>query len=418
LKYRPLICLALIHTLVDGYAQLVTPLWPRLKDDLRLDAWMLTALLGSWQLATSVSQPLFGYLGDRFSGRWMVAVGPALAIVCLTMIGFAPGAASLTVLLVAGGLGIGAFHPEAAVGVVDAAGVKATRGLALFTFAGLVGLGLGPVVSGLLTEHLGLHSLAWTMMPGLLLLGVLVFCRGPAGHPHRASEDASDGPPGILNGRGLSVLLLLAVATLRVVPALGVPLGLAFLLKQQGRSEAVIGLTQSLFLLSGGLGTLACPFFAHPGRELRALIATTLLASGFLILLTQPQPWAFYTGLVGSGFLLQGAIPLLIAYSQRLLPRGRRLAASLSLGASWGLGGILVAALQAYSASVGKLETMMWAMVPFAVSASLAAAFLPRLAAVRSPLVLDHVTAPVLSTAITGSDLATAFTRAPACNEP
>jgi FSR family fosmidomycin resistance protein-like MFS transporter len=385
LRYRPLVCLALIHLLVDAYGQVVTPLWPRLQKDLGLDPWSLTALLAAWQLATSVSQPLFGYWGDRFGSRWMVGLGPALAVVCLSLIGFAPGLAGMTSLLVVGGLGIGAFHPEAAVGVAEESGRRATRGLAVFAFGGMVGLGLGPVVSGTLAEAYGLRSLAWTLLPGLLLLGLLVAGCRPALHAHPARG------PGVrlaevLDGRRLQTLLLLAVATLRIVPAIGVPLGLAFLLDRRDVSAAGIGRAQSLFLWSGSVGTLVCPLFARPGRELAALVGQTLLAAGCLLVLSAwDHPWAYRAGLVGSGFLLQGALPILLAYSQRLLPGSRRLAASLTLGASWGLGGIIVAALQAWFTAAGRPEGMLWAMVPFAAGASLGACLLPALAAGPGP---------------------------------
>jgi FSR family fosmidomycin resistance protein-like MFS transporter len=171
------------------------------------------------------------------------------------------------------------------------------------------------------------------------------------------------------------------VATLRVIPALGVPVGVAFLLDREGHSPQTIGAVQSLFLLAGSLGTLVCPLCTRPGRELAALVVTTLAASGFLLLLTVDLPAAYYAGLVGSGLLLQGSIPILIAYSQRLLPRGRRLAASLTLGASWGLGGLVVAMLKDYFAAAGRLDSMLPAMIPFALAASLASCLLPRRAA-------------------------------------
>jgi FSR family fosmidomycin resistance protein-like MFS transporter len=320
---------------------------------------------------------MFGYLGDRFDTRRAVAIGPALAVICLTLVGLAPGAASLAFLLMAGGLGIGAFHPEAAVGVVQASDRRFTFGLAIFTFGGMVGLGMGPYLSGTLVDHFGLSGLLWAAIPGLLLLALLVSIRGPTAHPHTHVDAAPPSLGEILDGRGASVLVLLAVATLRVVPALGVPLVLAFLLKQEGASEAKIGLVQSVFLVSGGVGTLICPLFARAGRELGTLIGTTLLAAGFLALMRPDNPWLLYVALVGSGFLLQGTIPILISYSQRLLPRGRRLAASLTLGASWGLGGILVAGLKAIFTG-DQLPGMLWAMAPFALASSLCAAFLLR----------------------------------------
>src|SRR5580700_3321482 len=88
LNVRSLLALALIHTLVDFFAQLVSPLWPHLQKDMGLAPWGLTLLYAAWQTSTSVSQPVFGYWGDRFGSRWMIALGPALAIACLSLIGF------------------------------------------------------------------------------------------------------------------------------------------------------------------------------------------------------------------------------------------------------------------------------------------------------------------------------------------
>jgi FSR family fosmidomycin resistance protein-like MFS transporter len=378
LKLRSLFCLALIHLLVDGYAQVVTPLWPRLQVDLQLAPWALTLLFAAWQVAASISQPLFGCWGDRFNSRWMIGLGPALAIICISLVGLTRSPAVVTLLLIVGGLGIGAFHPEAAVGVVEASGQKAAQGLAVFTFGGMLGLGVAPILSGLLAEHYGLHGLAWSAPPALLLLTLLVLSRGSTG-PSPLSEAPPVRLTDFLDEHWRPAALLLLVAMLRAIPALGVPLGLAFLLKQQGLSESAIGWSQGVFLLSGGLGTLLCPLLVRPGRELTVLFGLSVPATGFLLLLAWDHPGVYYPALAGSGLLLQGAIPILIAYSQRLLPRGQRLAASLTLGASWGLGGLVVAVLQAHFARVGHPEGMLWAMVPFGLAAAVAIGFLPRL---------------------------------------
>src|SRR5207247_1468616 len=180
--------------------------------------------------------------------RWVVSLGPALGILCVSLIGFAAGPASLIALLLVGGLGMGAFHPEAAAGVVEASGTRAARCLALFSFGGMVGLGVGPVVSGALAHRHGLPSLAWLLLPGLLLLGLLLLYGRPASGPHPARQHPPVSLAEVVDGRWLSVLLLLAVATLRVIPALGVPVGVAFLLDRAGHGPQDIGAVQSLFL--------------------------------------------------------------------------------------------------------------------------------------------------------------------------
>jgi MFS transporter, FSR family, fosmidomycin resistance protein len=376
LNYRALLCLALIHTLVDCFSQFVSPLWPSFQAQLEVAPWVIALLFAAWQTGTSMSQPLFGYLGDRYDTRWIVALGPGLAVVCITLVGYAPNAWVLGLLLFIGGLGIGGFHPEAAAGVMQASSKSISRGLVMFTCGGMVGLALGPVLSGALTLRFGMPSLIWVALPGLLLLGTLVLVRGPVAHPHTHSSNGEHTLASMLDGRGRSAILLLSVATLRVVPAIGVLPCMAFLLERSGADSLRIGSLQSLFLLSGGLGTLLCPLLARGGRELGTLVGTTLLAAAFLALLTLPQAWAMYLGLAGSGFLIQGTIPILIAYSQRLLPRGQRLAASLTLGASWGLASICVSGLTAIFTG-DRLPYMLWAMVPFALASAVCAALLP-----------------------------------------
>ena len=58
-----------------------------------------------------------------------------------------------------------------------------------------------------------------------------------------------------------------------------------------------------------------------------------------------------YAGMVACvaviGALLGAVMPILVGYGQRLLHQGPRLASSLTMGVTWGVGGILVAALMA-----------------------------------------------------------------------
>ena len=114
-RYVPLICLALTHTLVDTIALLIAPLWPELKSSFTFTPTMLLVAFVVQALPTSVSQRVFGYLRDRRATPLWLWLGPILAAVCLTLIGAAPSTAVLLVLLFVGGIGVGAFHPEAAV---------------------------------------------------------------------------------------------------------------------------------------------------------------------------------------------------------------------------------------------------------------------------------------------------------------
>jgi MFS family permease len=67
-----------------------------------------------FQLANSVSQIAFGHLADRWRPRVLLLAGPILSVTVLPLIGLAPNASVLAVVLVLGGLGGAAFHPPAA----------------------------------------------------------------------------------------------------------------------------------------------------------------------------------------------------------------------------------------------------------------------------------------------------------------
>ena len=354
-------------------AQVVAPLWPRLQTDLGLRSLTVTLLFSAWQLATSISQPIFGCWGDRFNSRWMIAFGPALAILCVSSIGLVHDPIPLTLLLLAGGLGIAAVSSEAAVGVVEASGAVLVRpgGVHLRRH---VRSGIGADPERRIDRRRRTRQSDLVVAAGPAAAGGA----GPVGAAHRAllavfrlRPPASPYTLVRIGGRPCACSV---VSTLRAIPALGVPLGLAFLLNQRGASETAIGEAQGVFLLSGGLGTLVCPLFVRTGRELRDPDRPESAGRRLSAVAGLGHPIAYPIGLAGSGLLLQGAVPILIAYSQRVLPGGQRLAASLTLERV-GLAGMIVGALHWYFTRIGYLEGMLWAMVPLGGAAALAVWF-------------------------------------------
>jgi FSR family fosmidomycin resistance protein-like MFS transporter len=354
-----LLLLVLAHALVDVFASMIQPLWPDLQHRLALDEGTIQWAFVTWSLATSVSQLLFGYWGDRGRRRWLIWAGPALGVLCLSCIGLARSLAELNVLLVVGGLGIAAFHPEAAALAGTSTPANRSRALSLFAVGGSIGQAIGPVYGGALTTGFGLRSLAWSMSWGFGILGVVILGlrRIPAA---RQEEDLAGPPPvpawrTIARGRGAAMGLLLLIGVLRVLAVLGVPLALAFLLKAAGRTNEEIGLPQSLFLGGVGVGGLVCAIFVRRGGEHRVLWLLPLFAVPLVGLI----PWAgtgpaLGAAVGGAGLLLGATMPILVSRGQQLLPEAERTASSITMGVTWGLGGLIVAAAMAASSRLGS----------------------------------------------------------------
>ncbi len=124
------------------------------------------ALVFAVNMSSSVVQPLFGLAADRFSKPWLLPGGLMLAGSGLALTGLFHDYPTILLLGVVSGIGIAAYHPEAARLVNFAAGNNKATAMSLFGVGGTIGFTLGPL---LVTAAL----LKWGM-PGTLVLMVPV----------------------------------------------------------------------------------------------------------------------------------------------------------------------------------------------------------------------------------------------------
>ncbi|AGA30564.1 MFS transporter [Singulisphaera acidiphila] len=341
---RILILLALVHGLVDAFGAFVQPLWPDLQRSLALEEGSIQWAYVLWGLATSVSQLAFGYWGDRRPRGWLLWAGPAVGLFCLSVVGLAPGLASLSSLLIVGGLGIAAFHPEAAALAGSCVPHDRSRAMSVFAVGGYLGQAAGPIYSGVITTHFGLKALVWSLIWGLPLLGLLIL--GLRDHSRVAKqEQPRPAVPlaDLVRGRGPALCMVLAIGILRVLPALGTPLALSYLLKGRGHSNEFIGIVQSAFLAGIGGGSLGCALFVRRGIERRILWQLPLIVAPLVWIYPLVNVQTLIPSVSIGGFLLGATMPILVSYGQRLMPEGQRIASSITMGVTWGIGGVLVA---------------------------------------------------------------------------
>src|SRR5699024_8428537 len=91
---------------------------------------------------SSVAQPAFGIWTDRRARRWLIPAGMLLAAVGVGLAGLMPNYALTWLVIAASGLGIAAFHPEAARAARQAAG-RSNRAMSIFALGGNAGYALG-----------------------------------------------------------------------------------------------------------------------------------------------------------------------------------------------------------------------------------------------------------------------------------
>jgi FSR family fosmidomycin resistance protein-like MFS transporter len=112
-----------------------------------------------------VVQPFFGQVADRLALSWLLP-----ASIVLTGAGLALGAqaTAFALALVAfalSGLGVAAFHPEAARQAYHASGDRRATGMSWFTVGGVVGFALAPMLTTALVVGWGIRGVLVFLVP-------------------------------------------------------------------------------------------------------------------------------------------------------------------------------------------------------------------------------------------------------------
>lgn len=331
-----LLVIALAHVVVDTVALSVQPLWPDLRSRLALgDAEFQTVYL-LWNVANSMLQLPIAYWADRHEARWLVYAGPILGTACVGCVGFADSFLALCCLLTLGGIGIAAFHPEAAALAASAMPENRSRALSVFSIGGYLGQAIGPLYAGQLSAAYGLTGLAWTIAWGWVAMAVVGF--GVRCAPvHAAVRPDTAGAQPLSRGKIAAVSLLVVVGVLRVAPMAGVPLALAFSIKESGGSNADVGFAQSVFMAAIGAGSLACAVFVRSHHERLAFWLLPSVAAAALFVCPSAMGTPLMVFIAITGLTVGVTLPMLVSFGQQLLPHGQRVASGLMMGVTWAI---------------------------------------------------------------------------------
>ncbi len=332
---------ALAHGVNDAYASFLAPLLPRIMDKLGLSVALAASLAMILSIASSMVQPLAGYLSDRYGRRVFIALGPILSGVFLSLIGWAPTFAILVVLLALGGLGSASFHPPgAAMATRIADGGGSGMRLSIFSFGGAMGFALGPLIAVAVVAQAGLEGLWIAMIPGVVL-GLALLKLLPPGRPHPDAAPPPGprqvlrylkGPLGLIFG-----ISALGAFTQRVFLTMG-PIASA----QAGVSEAGGAVVLSVYLAAQGAGTLFSGWLTDRVNRQKLLVTLTLLtfpAHMLAIGVTAGTGAALGFAIV-AGFLNMALLPPVVVMAQEMLPEGTAVSSGIAMGLAWAVGSI------------------------------------------------------------------------------
>lgn len=335
---------------VDFYQGAIAALVPFLVLE---RGWSYAAAAGivlSSSLASSIVQPVFGALGDRWQLRWLIPVsilcaGAGIAGVALSeSFWFTAAVAALS------GIGVAAFHPAGASRARELSGGDHVL-MSWFSLGGNIGFALAPLAVAATVGVLGLSASPVLMLPALTGVVAVLMIR-------RARRQEGDATSMITSGVGRndwrSFVRMSVAIVCRSIVFVGIGSFIVLFMHQRGGvSEDLAPASLFVFYLGGAFGT------AVGGHLARRWPRTTILRTSYLLaiptiagmlLVPGPLAWVF---IALTSVVLYVPFSLHVTLGQDYLPRHMGTASGVTLGLAVSVGGLASPAIGALADVVG-----------------------------------------------------------------
>ena len=380
--YIVIFAIAFCHMLNDMMQSLLPAIYPNLKAALDLDFAHIGLVTLTFQVTSSLLQPLVGLYTDRRAVPFALPVAMVSTFLGLLMLAFAHSYGVLLVAAALVGMGSSVFHPESSRVAHMAAGARRGFAQSMFQWGGSTGSALGALGAASIVAAEGQSSIAWFC--AMAAIAIVVLWR--VGHWYqthgmarakKAIQAQSGTPlPRAVVVRSLAILVILIFSKFVYLASLS-SYYTFYLIERFHLSVRGAQLYLFVFLASVAVGTIVGgPLGDRFGRK-RLIWFSILGALPFTLAL--PHANLFWTSVfsVGAGLTLASAFPAIVVYGQELVPAKVGTISGLFFGLSFGMGGLGAAAL-GWLADWKGIE-FVYAVCAFLPALGLLAALLPDL---------------------------------------
>jgi FSR family fosmidomycin resistance protein-like MFS transporter len=357
---RAMTALSAGHLFTDLNQGAVAALLPFLISERNISLAAAGALVFAATVSSSIVQPLFGIFSDRTPLPALMPLGVLFAGCGMALVGVAPTYPLIILCVLLSGIGVAAFHPEAARFANYVSGSGRARGMSFFSVGGNAGFALGPALTTPLVVVFGLPGALFLALPAVVMAAVLF---------HELPRMLRFKPEAV-EGEGERVdaapehwgpfVRMIGVVIVRSFVYFGL---VAFVASYYERvldvSPALGNTALTLMLFGGAAGTLAMGPLADRFGRRTVLGLSMLLLPPLIFCFTLAGPLVGMALLILVGAATVGTFGVTVVMGQEYLPGRIGLAAGITMGLSIGLGGIGAPLLGLLADSAGLSFTML-----------------------------------------------------------
>ncbi|MEU6262353.1 MFS transporter [Saccharopolyspora shandongensis] len=357
--------LAVGHAGVDIYQGAVPAVVPFLVLERQYGYVAVSGIVLAATLLSSVVQPVFGALTDRVRMPWLIPVSMVTAGLGVALCGVGDSYVLTWLAVALSGLGVAAYHPEAA-RLARAASGGNHLAMSWFSLGGNIGFALAPIVVTPILAAGGLSASPWLIIPALLgglvtttVLRSLIAGSATTGGA-KADRGRDDWPV---------FLRLTAIVIARSIVYIGLSAFVALWVQQRVGGGETAGAAALFVLFAGGAaGTVLGGKLATVWGRIRALRLSYAASIPAVAGVVYAPGVSVYVFVALAAVLLYIPFSLHVTLGQDYLPNRVGTASGVTLGLAVSVGGIATPVLGAI-AEATSLQTALTTLLVFPVIA-------------------------------------------------
>lgn len=351
------------HFIVDSYSGFLNPILPFIAAKIGITMAVAALMISVSNLTSSISQPLFGFIADKWKKRFFIFWGILFASIFLSLVGVANNAWFLAVFIALGSMGVSFFHPQATSFVAFFSNdTDANKDMSYYIAMGTLGFSLAPLISSTITDFCGLESLPIASLLGILT-AISMFLFVPKISLYAVKSNSSSllvAFKDIFKNRDM--LILIMISTLKSLVVTSFCLTLPFLWKNEGYSASQIGGILFLFLISGAIGTYTSAIIESKIGVKKVFYLSMTLVFPLTLLFYLLQGKLVCLALIS--FIILGyvsflSVPMNMVMAQKTLPQYKSMIAGFIGGFCWGIVGLILPIISLIAQKYGILNVLL-----------------------------------------------------------
>ena len=359
---KPLIWLSSAHFVNDIYTGMLNPIMPFIALKLGLSMAIATIIVSLSHIFASLLQPVFGFFADNITRRAFIFWGLIATSLFISLAPSANNVFTLLIFIIFGSLGSSFFHPQALGFTVRFSTGDVIKNMGIFIGLGTLGYSLGPIVSAAVAQFIGLHSMPFLAIPGLMVAS-LMFCFVPkisSNAETKTHNDFIQTFKDIFSNRRLNILNIIAI--LKTLVTTSTSILLPFLWRNMGYKPFKIGIALFAFSFAAGIGSFISRTVENKAGA-RAVLAFSMTSTFPLMLMFalfyKTFPVAAFAVFVLMGFCTGMAMPVTMVMAQTTLPQYKSIIGGFINGFSWGVVAIALSVIGFIAQAKGIIPVLL-----------------------------------------------------------